>query len=41
MADCIFCDIVEGGIDSTIIYEDELILGFMDIYPFNDGHIEP
>lgn len=39
MADCIFCDIVEGGINSTIIYEDELILGFMDIYPVNDGHM--
>jgi len=39
MEDCIFCNIVEGGIDSTIIYEDELILGFMDIYPVNDGHM--
>mgnify|MGYP001257571164 FL=1 len=31
MSDCIFCQIVSGQLSSTIIYEDELVLGFEDM----------
>lgn len=36
--DCIFCKIVEGEIPSTKVYEDETVLAFMDINPWEKGH---
>ena len=35
---CIFCDIVSGKGDCLKFYEDDLIIGIMDKYPFCDGH---
>lgn len=37
--DCIFCKIVKGEIPSNVIYEDELIMCFLDIEPINEGHV--
>lgn len=39
MESCIFCRIIAGEIPSTKIYEDDLVLAFMDISPINFGHI--
>ena len=36
--DCIFCKIVAGEIPCFKLHEDDRILSFMDINPFNDGH---
>ena len=36
--DCIFCKIVKGEIPSYKIYEDELFLGFLDIFPLSRGN---
>ena len=36
--DCIFCAIAEGEIPSFKIYEDELVLAYLDINPFAKGH---
>lgn len=36
--DCIFCKIVAGEIPCVKIYEDELVLAFLDIFPINAGH---
>ncbi len=36
--DCIFCRIVAGDAPSTKIYEDDVALAFMDIYPWAQGH---
>lgn len=38
MSDCIFCRIVAGEIPSTVLYEDDDILVFMDIGPIIKGH---
>lgn len=35
---CIFCDIVEGKIPSSIIYEDDQIMAFLDISQVTRGH---
>ncbi|MEA2012856.1 MAG: HIT family protein [Verrucomicrobiota bacterium] len=36
---CVFCKIVRGEIPSIKIYEDDLVLAFLDIAPINKGHI--
>ena len=37
-ADCIFCKIIRGEIPSTVIFEDEVCMAFMDIFPISEGH---
>lgn len=36
--DCIFCKIVAGQIPATKIYENKVLLAFLDIGPVSDGH---
>lgn len=36
--DCLFCKMVAGKIPVTKIYEDEVVLAFLDIGPISDGH---
>ena len=37
--DCLFCKIVNKEIPSKIVYEDEDVLAFHDIYPLTPIHI--
>ena len=39
MADCIFCDLVQGKTDATFVHRDDLVCAFMDIQPVNPGHV--
>ncbi len=39
MQDCIFCQIVAGKSPSYKVYEDEVYLGILDIYPLTKGHV--
>jgi histidine triad (HIT) family protein len=39
MEDCLFCRIVKREIPSSIVYEDDLILGFKDIQPQAPVHV--
>ena len=36
--DCIFCKIVRRQAPSSVVYEDEWIMAFMDIRPVSEGH---
>ena len=36
---CIFCKIVDGTADCSLVYEDERFMSFMDIYPWRPGHV--
>ena len=36
--DCVFCKIIEGVIPSYKIYEDDIVLAFLDINPDTVGH---
>jgi histidine triad (HIT) family protein len=38
MADCIFCKIINGEINSSLIYEDEDVVAFNDIRPIAPVH---
>ena len=37
-SDCIFCKIVAGDLPCFRLYDDDRVLSFMDINPYNDGH---
>ncbi|MGD8452925.1 MAG: HIT family protein [Phycisphaerae bacterium] len=37
-ADCVFCKIIRGEIPSQRVFEDEHVLGFLDIQPLAAGH---
>lgn len=39
MSDCLFCKILEGSIPSDVVYEDEQVYVFRDIYPKADVHL--
>lgn len=39
VSDCIFCGIVARELPSSIVYEDDTVLAFMDINPINPGHV--
>ena len=36
--ECVFCKMVAGQIPVTKIYEDDVVLSFLDIGPLSDGH---
>lgn len=35
---CIFCKIVKKQLPSSIIYQDDSVMAFLDIRPVNEGH---
>jgi len=35
---CIFCRIAQKQIPSSLVYEDEKVMAFLDIRPLNEGH---
>jgi len=39
MADCIFCKILAGESEVSLVYRDETCAAFMDIQPINPGHL--
>lgn len=38
MSDCIFCEIVKKAAPASIVYEDDTVLAFLDIFPIIKGH---
>lgn len=36
---CVFCGIISGRADASIVYRDDLVTVFMDIQPVNPGHL--
>jgi histidine triad (HIT) family protein len=39
VSDCIFCALVAGTAESSRVYEDDVVIGVMDLYPVNPGHV--
>ena len=39
MSDCILCDIIAGESPASVVYEDDVVIGIMDISPVNPGHL--
>ena len=39
MDECIFCKIVSGEMDATVVYKDEQVTAFRDIHPVAPTHI--
>jgi len=36
---CVFCEIIAGRAESSLVYEDEHVVAFMDIRPLTQGHV--
>ena len=36
--DCIFCQIIKKEIPARILYENDVVLAFLDIFPISEGH---
>ncbi|MGC0362386.1 histidine triad (HIT) family protein [Rhodococcus sp. 27YEA15] len=36
---CIFCAVIAGEADASIVYDDANVVAFMDIRPFTPGHL--
>lgn len=34
---CVFCKIINKELPASIVYEDDICLGFLDIHPINEG----
>lgn len=39
MENCVFCDIIAGKIPASIVYQDDIVIAFMDIHPVTPGHL--
>ncbi len=39
MENCLFCKIIAGDLEGTIVYKDEICTALMDIQPINPGHL--
>ncbi len=39
MESCIFCEILRGGIEASVVFQDEKVTALMDIQPINPGHL--
>lgn len=38
MDDCIFCKVIKGELPSYKLYEDDLFIAILDIFPVSKGH---
>lgn len=36
---CVFCKVLKGELEASVVYEDDEVLAFMDINPVNEGHV--
>lgn len=39
MENCLFCKIIAGDLEGTIVFKDEICTALMDIQPINPGHL--
>jgi histidine triad (HIT) family protein len=39
VSDCVFCSIVAGTAESSLVYEDDLLIAAMDLFPVTPGHV--
>lgn len=37
--ECLFCEIIAGRAPASIVYEDDAIVAFMDLFPVHPGHV--
>lgn len=37
--DCVFCAIVTGRLESSVVHDDDRVLAFMDLNPVSTGHL--
>ncbi|GIG21279.1 HIT family protein [Cellulomonas chitinilytica] len=36
---CLFCEIVAGRIEASVVHSDDLVIAIMDLHPVSPGHV--
>lgn len=36
---CVFCNIIHNRIEAHVVYEDDMVIAFLDNDPINNGHV--
>lgn len=39
MSGCIFCDVIAGRAPASIVWQDDVCVAFMDLFPLHEGHV--
>lgn len=39
MTTCIFCNILNGELPASVVYQDQFAMALMDLYPMRPGHV--
>jgi len=39
VSECVFCALLAGEGEMSVVYEDDRLVGFMDLHPVNPGHV--
>jgi histidine triad (HIT) family protein len=39
VSECVFCEIVSGRAESSVVHEDAQLVAVMDLFPVNPGHV--
>lgn len=39
MTACVFCAVVAGRAAASVVWQDDVCLAFMDLFPLNEGHV--
>ena len=39
LTNCIFCRIVRGQAEASVVYEDDVVVSFLDSHPVAEGHV--
>jgi histidine triad (HIT) family protein len=39
VSECVFCALLAGNGESSVVYEDNVLVAFMDLYPVTPGHV--
>ena len=38
MSDCVFCAVIGGEVPASVVYEDNVAVAFLDLFPVHPGH---
>ena len=40
LTSCLFCEIANGPVSSAVVFENDNVLAFLDVFPIRKGHVQ-